>query len=196
MTLDLSFKPGPKRKRPKDASHCVLTKLGGMCLNCGARMTFKWPVEVKLLAGSMKAFARLHRGCEDPGGEVCHFCNERGHAYVDCPVTRSFDAWRICEDHGASSNAILDAALGGPDVKPESMAHPLDAQDFGRCYRLLHWHRPSLRHGVVILGRHSAAWARLAAAWDELCALYEEEQANRGGEAPKLHARIKELVGS
>lgn len=65
--------------------------------------------------------------------------------------------------------------------------HPRDADDFGRCRRVL----ALIPDGVARLSEVAAVypgpWAKLAAAWPELEALYVAD-------APRVSARMRELI--
>ena len=100
-------------------------------------------------------------------------------------------AWMINGDTGTSSETIWHVMTGAP-VKWCGV--PLDPADFGRCYRLLKV-MPSWKARMPEVAARFRSWAPLVEAWDELTALYEEEVPNHRGLAPKLYARMSELLG-
>ena len=109
-------------------------------------------------------------------------------------------AWIVSDDTGLSSRAIWAHMMGVTPTRGGLTFHPLDPDDFGRCYRLL-LRVPEWGARIGEMARHGPVWAALAAAWDELTALYEEEvgpgldEQRRyfGKRAPRLYDRMKEL---
>ena len=113
--------------------------------------------------------------------------------------------WFMMGEVGISSKTIVYALSG---IKRESyvmrgevILHydraafdvPWDPSDFRRCHLLLElfpeW-RPRLRE----VAEKFPAWRPFVNAWGELEALYEEESRREDGNAPKLYARMKELI--
>ncbi len=70
--------------------------------------------------------------------------------------------------------------------------YPHDPDDFGRCYRMLRAAPEFIPH-VGTMAKSGKEWEALAKHWDELEKLYEQEYPT--GKAPKLYARMKELLG-
>jgi hypothetical protein len=97
-------------------------------------------------------------------------------------------AWRKTDQVGASSD-FMAAKLGNAGIR--DYEHPHDPSDFGRCLFLLEA-APELREKLPEMAKESEQWAELVAHWDELEALWKEESPT--GEAPKLYARMKELL--
>src|SRR5687767_2874441 len=77
--------------------------------------------------------------------------------------------WILSHDTGTSSKTIW-AVMTGTECRDPG--HPHDADDFGRCYRLLQ-HFPGWRARLSEVAARHPMWAPLVAAWDELTALYE-----------------------
>ena len=111
-------------------------------------------------------------------------------------------AWLRSDDTGLSSkhmarilcNIRVDCDI--EEVRTGKPPHPLDPDDFGRCYRFLRAVPigPERARGVAYMGNSSREWAGLTAAWDELEKLYEEELPT--GKCPKLYARMKEIINA
>lgn len=103
-------------------------------------------------------------------------------------------AWLQNGDTGISSETIWSVMMGrrpkGQHWYPDT---PSDPSDFGRCYRLLTV-MPSWRERLPEVAAKYPEWKPLVEAWDELTALYEEEIKNTSGMAPKLYARMEELL--
>jgi len=103
--------------------------------------------------------------------------------------------WLQGTDTGVSSRAIF-ARMTSPaqDVSdlPIECHHPLDPDDFGRCYRLFQMF-PEWRLRIKEMRRVSPQWASLVDHWNELEKLWESESSN-GKRYSKLFARMAELL--
>lgn len=74
------------------------------------------------------------------------------------------DAWLKCDDTGVSSLYLAGILSGQFMRKP---AYPHDADDFGRCVKLLQA-APELRANLGRMSDKSLAWDALVGRWDEL----------------------------
>jgi hypothetical protein len=84
--------------------------------------------------------------------------------------------WIAGNDVGMSSKAIWSHMMLGEAIARGDKfgaAHPHDADDFGRCYRLL-FIQPSWEARLGEMAQYSAEWAALVAEWPRLKAMYEE----------------------
>ena len=70
---------------------------------------------------------------------------------------------------------------------------PHDPSDFRRCYLLLEF-IPEWRSRLPEVAERFPKWKPFVDAWDELESLYKEEINNPDGRAPKLYARMRELI--
>lgn len=105
--------------------------------------------------------------------------------------------WLAGPDTGTSSRTIA-AALATPHLRTHHRLHlrhgenpPWDPDDFGRCYRLLELF-PEWRGRLGVVAAADPRWQGLVDHWGELEELWREE--SPGGRAPKLYARMKELL--
>lgn len=96
-------------------------------------------------------------------------------------------AWLMSDDTGSSSLWIARFLGGGPPS--QSYAYPHDADDFGRCYRLLKA-VPEFRERLPELATSGEEWAALVANWIELEAYWQ------AGDYKTLTDRIQELTDS
>ena len=111
-------------------------------------------------------------------------------------------AWLASDDTGLSSKHMarflcdvrVDCDI--EEVRTGKPPHPLDPDDFGRCYRFLRAVPlgPERARDVAYMGTSSREWAGLAAAWEELERLYWVELPT--GKAPKLYARMQEILNA
>lgn len=109
-------------------------------------------------------------------------------------------AWLRSDDTGLSSkhmarilcNIRVDCDV--EEVRTGKPPHPLDPDDFGRCYRFLRAVPlgPERARDVAYMGVSSREWAGLAAAWGELEQLYWAELPT--GKCPKLYERMQQLI--
>ena len=81
-------------------------------------------------------------------------------------------AWLSSDDTGASSRFMAYVLSDGPEC---DQAHPLDADDFGRCYRFLRAVPEKDRTLLDNMGKCSKEWEALIAEWAVLERLYEAE---------------------
>jgi hypothetical protein len=143
------------------------------------------------MVAMIEAFDKKHAECAlGEKGLTCHFCFKFGHKPFDCPKLNyegNPERWWEGPDTGASSKALW-RVLRGLDRPGEARAYPHDADDFGRCQRLLKaipgWRE---RIGEMAL---APGWGKLVEHWDELEKLYDEEFP---GVCTKLYAKLKEL---
>lgn len=105
-------------------------------------------------------------------------------AYDGMPLA----AWRLSDDTGLSSTFIDHVLCRGGSVQCKP-AFPYDTDDFGRCWRLLHWVIPPRRDDFFrLMPTAGPEWTRLVQHWVELEGLFEND------EHEKLTARIRELT--
>ena len=100
-------------------------------------------------------------------------------------------AWLKSDDRGLSS--IYLASMLFPDSVPESdrrLFHPSDADDFGRCHRMLVVTGASER--VRDLKPLCPKWAKLIENWDKLTTLYLKELEE--GKPQKFQTLLNELL--
>jgi len=104
-------------------------------------------------------------------------------------ATKDNPDWLKSGDCGLSSETIYAVLANHPDIFARgsfSMCAPMDAEDFGKCHRLLarypEW--KSQLHKVAIACRE---FIPLVPAWDELTALYV------GGQFREVSLRLREL---
>lgn len=102
--------------------------------------------------------------------------------------------WALGSDSGISSKTIVQALTGAEVLGSWHPSPPFDVADFGRCVRLLDLF-PWLREGLFRLPQLHSSWPQaLSDEWAQLEALYREELAENTGEAPRLYARLREIV--
>lgn len=82
-------------------------------------------------------------------------------------------AWLLGTDTGESSKTIFSVMTIAPgeSLKGSRGAYPLDADDFGRCFRLLE-RFPEWRARLPEVAKHFPAWKKIVEAWPEMEALF------------------------
>ena len=84
--------------------------------------------------------------------------------------TNKLLVWLLSDDTGVSSKNMVRRFL---DLPTESFGYPHDADDFGRCYRLLIT-CPFI--SVSIMKDVDKIWADLVGVWQKLTRLYEKSK--------------------
>lgn len=163
---------------PDPTPHVIAKNDKLSCLHCGSQRRLTFPIKITDLIAENEAFGTEHADCQNPGGTLCLFCFVRGHNYLVCPYVRTTFEWSTCEDVGMSASAIY-AVQGGAS---EWWNNPHDADDFGRCYRLVK-RFPELLVALEWLATMSRPWRNIHRGWDTLCALHETKDWKRLSEA-------------
>lgn len=92
-------------------------------------------------------------------------------------ISNKIAAWSLSGDTGISSETIACIAMGiTSEQRRWHFDTPGDADDFGRCYRLLKA-VPELRDALPLVAEKFPKYGPLVAVWDELTALYEKDLA-------------------
>lgn len=111
-------------------------------------------------------------------------------AQLNATCRDPLDRWCRGLDTGDSSWTIMHALTGRQSRHGRPMiGHtPQDADDFGRCHRLLEF-IPEFRSRLPTVATRwpDSPWPRLVAHWDELTALYQANQNTA------LRAKLREL---
>jgi hypothetical protein len=135
---------------------------------------------------------------DSPGAATCTECKARLEV-LTAPLRKQLERiaegsdvaigkyyeWANGGDSGLSSKALVQKITGAKLLAGSNeRRHPLDPDDFGRCYRVLR-RFPELRDGLHLAAELSPEWERLVGAWVEFEALYES------GEHPLLYAQMR-----
>jgi hypothetical protein len=110
------------------------------------------------------------------------------------------EAWLASDDIGSSS-LFIASILAPADItfpkrgeRKSRADYPSDADDFGRCHRLLQV-MPEWRDQLDQVARAGGpVWARLVANWEELTALYGTKEGD--GVFRRITALVKEAEGA
>jgi hypothetical protein len=104
----------------------------------------------------------------------------------------ALEEWIRGGDTGISSHTIAEILSGRSGLCGAwGRGAPHDAEDFGRCVRLLEL-IPGWRDRLSEVAEAEPAWAGLVDAWDEVEDLYREELPS--GTAPRCYAKMREVL--
>jgi hypothetical protein len=154
------------------------------CLNCGKMEIIPMPIEILKMTSMMNDFQKKHDGCE----------NKWQQPMPDENMTEEEKAlfWFHYGEHGTSSMTIYSALAPHPltpMIHPTKYHHPLDPDDFSRCYLLLKM-IPEWRNKLIILKQISDVWSNIIDNWDELCEMMEDQI---NGKENKMYSYMKLL---
>jgi hypothetical protein len=95
------------------------------CLNCGGSYKLKYPISVDEMTKTMEVFNGAHADCPKTWTEP--------EADQSQDVAAKAYFWFQNGERGMSSEAIWFCCMGRPSYNKN---HPLDPDDFKRCYKL------------------------------------------------------------
>jgi hypothetical protein len=108
--------------------------------------------------------------------------------YARTPVTASkgmgLNAWLVSDDTGSSSR-FMARVLSAPEQIDQHGDYPRDADDLGRCFRLIEA-APELAQNLERMKQCGPHWKLVILNWEKWKDLYESEESN------KLHHAMKE----
>ena len=99
------------------------------------------------------------------------------------------DLWLKSHDTGTSSLAMC-RHLTGKGYASDPKAHPIDPDDFGRCYRFLRA-VPEATAKLPLMADVSLTWSRMIAEWPRMEHLYERDLAS--GRSDELYELMQSL---
>ena len=96
---------------------------------------------------------------------------EEERPFMKAENVMGLEAWLKSDDTGLSSKYMAFVLCNGPKAE---YAHPVDADDFGRCYRFL----KAVLGGdeLSVMAGESKQWQALVTNWPELSELYEKNK--------------------
>lgn len=144
----------------KKTAHVVMGNNCVRCLHCGVKQDIAMPCSLSVFAAIGEAFVKDHRSCK-PGPAKKYATPEE---------------WLRGGDTGMSSETIYAFMMDGYCARP---AIPYDADDFGRCHRLLKAF-PEWRKRMPQM-RDVDGWRKFSAQWDRIEKAYESELAAGAG---------------
>jgi hypothetical protein len=107
-------------------------------------------------------------------------------------------AWLASDDTGSSSlfmaSVLYKQAVNEYPLHISAKRYPLDPSDFGRCSRFLKAVPGSAERLAEVARAGGPVWLALVQQWAALEDLYQVELPF--GSAPKLYARMKEIIAA
>lgn len=134
------------------------------CFNCGGAFKMTLPKPVTQAAKEMSSFSQLHENCEKTWTEPVADANGKTEQ-------ENADWWLLNGERGTSSETMFKY-LDGRDITKGRMSHPLDPDDFKRCYKLLQA-VPQWKSKLYQMRHVSPVWDKLVDNWDKLTEMYE-----------------------
>lgn len=133
------------------------------CTHCGKEEKLNFPIGISEMTKAMDVFENLHKDCLPEWVEPkCDFS-------VGGIQDRA-DWWWIHGERGLSSETMWRIFLDKTQV---FAYHPIDPDDFKRCYKLLEV-IPEWKDRLKELKPLSAAWSNLVDNWEELTRMFEK----------------------
>lgn len=104
--------------------------------------------------------------------------------------------WLASGDTGISSETIALRMCGIPSGRtPVALSHPRDADDFGRCWRLLEFYPDWRARFANVMRPASPSWAALVERWDEIAAAYWRDAAIPANQRRETYQLMRSILG-
>ncbi len=135
------------------------------CTHCGRTKSLPLPISTRVFTAYCEDFDEQHRFCKKtwtqpmPDGGASEY--------------EKAQFWLRNGDRGISSETIF-SELYLPVRAKNNYCHPLDPDDFRRCYLLIQM-VPEWRAKLSKMKEVSEAWSRLVDNWDKLTEMLEEQ---------------------
>ena len=150
------------------------------CTCCGSEFKLTMPLPISEYTKKMDAFNVLHKDCdqtwEEPKPDFNTGLYERANW------------WWINGERGLSSETMWHCLM---DEEILNINHPLDPDDFSRCYKLLEA-VPEWKGRIPELKDLSWQWANLVDNWDKLNDFYEDMRKSKKGNG--MYQFMQELI--
>lgn len=144
--------------------HMVIRNEKLFCMNCGDSQAIPFPIAIPVFSAMSTAFEKMHAKCR-----------KTWQAPIVDPswsADRKAGFWWENGERGRSSEVMWYALQGRLDT--HRGAHPLDPDDFRRCYLLIKT-VPEWKERLVFLKPLSTSWSNLVDNWDKLTDMLEEQ---------------------
>jgi hypothetical protein len=142
--------------------HCTIRNEDLFCMNCGGSQKIPYPIAIDMYSAMTKQFIKSHKSCEKSWKEP--------EADQSLSINQKAYFWLKNGEKGLSSTCMFNVFESRKPVINGD--HPLDPDDFSRCYKLLKT-IPEWRPRITEMKACSQAWSNLADHWDELEKMYE-----------------------
>lgn len=157
------------------------------CYNCGGEHAIAYPIGLKEMTDTMKAFEKLHKNC--PKTWVEPVADGNGKTLEENKIW-----WLLNGEHGISSKNMFSVLSNGYTKSDRNLSSPCDPSDFKRCSQLLQA-VPQWRSELYKLKPISETWSNLVDNWDKLETMLVEarELWSKNQGAKEMYAFMKNL---
>ena len=135
------------------------------CPKCGSEEAVKTPIEISEFSKMGKAFAKKHSKCKQTW--------KPKEIIQDSNINDRMNQWLASGERGISSDTLFEK-LSGRGLGSRYKSHPLDPNDFRRCYLLLKL-IPEWKNDLDKLREINYTWDQLVNNWDKLTEMLEEQ---------------------
>ena len=153
--------------KKQSTDHVVMRNGFPFCENCGQSFKYELPVSITLITSVWKAFIKEHKYCTKTWIEPT--------PSDGLSESQRMQFWLSKGERGISSETIY-SVIGRP--LRNDYCHPLDPDDFYRCYKLLKV-IPEWRGKLYKMRSVSNVWNNLVDNWDKLTTMLEEQLENK-----------------
>ncbi len=153
-----------KTKKKKSANHVGFRNQNLFCMHCGDQHQVHYPLLVEEMIKLSEGFADRHADCKKTW--------QQPMPHEGMSNTERAKFWWDFGERGSSSETMYHRMMGITRRGKET--HPLDPDDFRRCYLFLKF-IPEWRKNLVIMKDVSPQWANLVDNWDRLTEMLEEQ---------------------
>lgn len=151
----------------KKSDHIAMRNESLFCLNCGGKQVLPMPLAIPMFSAMAEAFTKMHEDCEKTW--------KQPEVDQSLSVIQKLQWWLANGERGMSSDAMY-ARISKLGTRKHNVLtnHPIDPDDFRRCYLLLktipEWRGEMDKMRVV-----SDVWDKLVGNWDKLTEMLEEQ---------------------
>lgn len=132
------------------------------CLNCGMQQVIKYPIDVQVASLLMKKFEENHAECKPVWKEPV--------ADLEKTTEERMEFWLTYGERGSSSETMFQV-ISGKEIRKSATHHPLDPDDFSRCFKLLDT-LPEWKGELYKMKSVSESWSALVDNWSKLNEMY------------------------
>jgi hypothetical protein len=145
--------------------HTIIRNENLFCTHCGGEKALVYPISITDFTKEIENFNEVHGNCKLKW--------EQPLPDKSWSVSYKEDFWLKHGEHGNSSMTIFEN-LSQRAMPHYHQCHPLDPDDFRRCYLLLNT-IPEWKTRLPELKTLSPVWSKLVDNWDKLTEMLEEQ---------------------
>ncbi len=151
----------------KNAEHITIRNQNLFCEHCGKEGNIPTPISIRVLGAYIEDFTELHKNCEK------RWKQPMPSLALSIPARAQF--WLDKGERGISSETMF--SILAEEFHPlrgiDTFCHPLDPDDFRRCYLLLKM-LPEWKNALYKMKSVSPVWEKLVDNWEKLEEMLEE----------------------